>query len=92
MTSCQSLLLLSPGLSHLVLEGTCSVLKILLLHGGESAEHDKLENEVGEVDGWFVGGHFPAFNLADSAITLGAVLMIIDELRRARHNGSHTQT
>ena len=27
-------------------------------------------------------GHFPAFNVADSAITLGAVLFIWDELRR----------
>ncbi|WP_295996130.1 signal peptidase II [Rugamonas sp.] len=27
-------------------------------------------------------GHFPAFNLADSAITLGAALFILDELRR----------
>src|SRR6185312_4586896 len=26
--------------------------------------------------------HWPAFNLADSAITLGAVLFIVDELRR----------
>lgn len=29
--------------------------------------------------GW---GHFPAFNIADSAITLGAILFIFDELRR----------
>jgi signal peptidase II len=28
------------------------------------------------------GRHFPAFNIADSAITLGAVLLITDELRR----------
>ncbi|MGA0612929.1 signal peptidase II [Caldimonas sp. KR1-144] len=32
----------------------------------------------------FHGGHFPAFNLADMAITLGAVLLIVDELRRVR--------
>ena len=30
------------------------------------------------------GAHFPAFNLADSAITLGAICLILDELRRVR--------
>ena len=28
--------------------------------------------------------YFPSFNVADSAITLGAVLLILDELRRVR--------
>ncbi len=32
----------------------------------------------------FPGGYFPAFNLADSAITVGAVGLILDELRRVR--------
>ncbi|MFD2366477.1 signal peptidase II [Pseudoduganella sp. GCM10020061] len=31
---------------------------------------------------WTGIGHFPAFNLADIAITLGAAMFIIDELRR----------
>jgi signal peptidase II len=30
------------------------------------------------------GWHWPAFNVADSAITIGAVLLVFDELRRVR--------
>ena len=30
------------------------------------------------------GWYFPAFNVADSAITIGAALLILDELRRVR--------
>ncbi len=33
------------------------------------------------------GWHYPAFNLADSAITLGAICLIADELRRVRRTG-----
>lgn len=32
----------------------------------------------------FHGGHFPAFNIADCAISIGAVLLILDELTRVR--------
>jgi signal peptidase II len=32
----------------------------------------------------FPGGHFPAFNIADSAISIGAVCLILDELLRVR--------
>ena len=35
----------------------------------------------------FHGGHFPAFNIADSAITLGAVCLILDEILRVRRAG-----
>jgi len=32
------------------------------------------------------GWYFPSFNIADSAITVGAVLLVIDELRRVRRS------
>lgn len=32
----------------------------------------------------FTGGHFPAFNVADAAISVGAVCMILDELIRVK--------
>jgi signal peptidase II len=36
------------------------------------------------LDFHWAGMHFPAFNVADSAITLGAICMILDELMRVR--------
>jgi signal peptidase II len=36
------------------------------------------------LDFYYQGWHFPAFNLADSAITLGACCLIFDEFRRVR--------
>jgi len=32
----------------------------------------------------FYQGHFPAFNVADSAISVGTVCLILDELLRVR--------
>ncbi|HRK55899.1 MAG TPA: signal peptidase II [Burkholderiaceae bacterium] len=41
------------------------------------------------IDWHYAGWHWPAFNLADSAIVGGAVLMVFDELIRAwRHRAS----
>ena len=34
--------------------------------------------------GIFPGGHFPAFNIADAAITVGATALILDEILRVR--------
>ena len=36
------------------------------------------------LDFHYRGWHFPAFNIADSAITIGAVCLILDELLRVR--------
>jgi signal peptidase II len=34
----------------------------------------------------FWGGHFPTFNVADMAITAGAIGLVLDEIRRARRS------
>ena len=34
----------------------------------------------------FAGGHFPAFNVADAAITVGAISLILDEILRVRRS------
>ena len=39
------------------------------------------------LSGIFPGGHFPAFNVADCAISVGAALLILDEIRRVRRGG-----
>ncbi|MCU0762941.1 MAG: signal peptidase II [Hydrogenophaga sp.] len=40
------------------------------------------------LSGLFPGGHFPAFNLADAGITLGAICLILDEILRIRRSKS----
>ena len=52
-----------------------------LLHGYVV---DFLQFRFGFLEPIFAGGYFPSFNLADSAITLGAVCLIADELLRVR--------
>ena len=52
-----------------------------LLHGYVV---DFLQFRFGLLEPIFHGGHFPSFNLADSAITLGAPCLIVDELLRMR--------
>ena len=64
----------------------------LLLGGAVGNVVDRLQHGyvVDFMDFHWAGWHFPAFNAADSAITVGAICLIWDELRRvrqARHGG-----
>jgi signal peptidase II len=52
-----------------------------LLHGYVV---DFLQFRFGFLAPIFHGGYFPSFNLADSAITLGAACLILDEILRVR--------
>jgi signal peptidase II len=52
-----------------------------LLHGYVV---DFLQFRFGWLEPIFAGGYFPSFNLADSAITLGAACLIVDELLRVK--------
>lgn len=65
----------------LILGGAVGNVIDRLLHGYVV---DFLDFHWAFLDGIFHGGHFPAFNVADSAITLGAGLLILDELLRVR--------
>lgn len=38
------------------------------------------------LSGIFPGGHFPAFNVADAGITIGAIALILDEILRVRRS------
>jgi signal peptidase II len=52
-----------------------------LLHGHVV---DFLQFRFALLEPLFHGGYFPAFNLADSAITLGAGCLVLDEILRVR--------
>ncbi len=45
---------------------------------------DMLQFRFRVLEPLFTGGYFPAFNLADSAITLGAICLVLDEVLRVR--------
>ncbi len=59
----------------LILAGACGNLIDRALHGAV----------VDFVDVYWQGWHFWAFNIADSGITVGAALLILDMLRAGRH-------
>ncbi|GAB4113935.1 MAG: signal peptidase II [Rubrivivax sp.] len=54
-----------------------------LLHGYVV---DFLQFRFGFLEGIFPGGYFPSFNVADAAITAGAIGLILDELLRVRRS------
>ena len=54
-----------------------------LLHGHVI---DFLQFRFGFLEPLFAGGYFPSFNIADAAITLGAICLILDEILRVRRS------
>jgi len=54
-----------------------------LLHGYVV---DFLQFRFGLLEPLFQGGYFPSFNVADAAITAGAIGLILDEIRRVRRS------
>ena len=58
----------------------------LLLGGAVGNVIDRVlySHVIDFLDFHYAGWHFPAFNVADSAISLGAGLLILDELLRVR--------
>ena len=65
----------------LILGGALGNVIDRLLHGHVV---DFLQFHTALLAPMFPGGYFPSFNVADSAITLGAILLIADELLRVR--------
>ena len=67
----------------LILGGALGNVIDRLLHGHVV---DFLQFHWGFLAPLFPGGYFPSFNIADSAITLGAIGLIADELLRVRRS------
>lgn len=64
----------------------------LILGGALGNVWDRLTlgHVIDFIDVYYADAHWPAFNIADSAITVGAALLIIDSFRGARHAGQHS--
>ncbi len=49
---------------------------------GNLIDRVRLSYVIDFLDFYYAGWHFPAFNVADSAISVGAALLILDSLRK----------
>jgi signal peptidase II len=67
----------------LILGGAVGNVVDRILHGHVV---DFLQFRFALLEPIFRGGYFPSFNVADAAITLGAIGLIADELRRVRQS------
>lgn len=75
-------------LKGLPAEQRVTALSLSLILGGAIGnvwDRILLGHVVDFIDVYYAEHHWPAFNIADSAISVGAVLLIIDSLRQARH-------
>ncbi len=52
--------------------------------GGNTIDRTTWGYVVDFIDWHYAGLHWPAFNFADSYITIGAITLILDEIRRVR--------
>ena len=65
-----------------------TALSLTLILGGAIGnvwDRIALGHVVDFIDVYYANYHWPAFNIADSAICVGAVLLIIDSIMHARH-------
>lgn len=67
---------------------------VLILGGALGNVYDRIVHGyvVDFLHFYWGGYHFPAFNIADAAITVGAVMMIIDMFRNSSSSDDHGDT
>ena len=74
---------------HAAERGFCLALSLVLGGAlGNLIDRVRFGYVVDFLDFYYAGWHFPAFNVADSAITLGAALLIWDSLRSQKKSAA----
>lgn len=56
---------------------------------GNVIDRIRLGHVIDFIDVYYRGWHWPAFNIADSAITLGVVVLIVDAVLTGKRAGPH---